>query len=125
MLKIFFATSLCYSVVFLMLTGCATPTVVGDAFSENKKGNAYGYRLQADWTSRTFEVLQSSKIPLQSQKTELMLLGLPIVFAKESCLPSEVLEVMQIPFKATQKEIWKVRVCGNIKDIETIGTVRN
>lgn len=107
----------------LMLSGCSTPKVMGDAYSDDKKGNAYGFGLQSEWTSRTFDVLQSSKIPLQSQKTELMMIRLPVVFAKQTCLPGEVLEVRQIPFKDTQKEIWKVRLCDTVKEVETIATV--
>lgn len=106
-----------------MLAGCSGPKIVSDAFSADKMGNAYGYRIQVDWTSRSFEVLQSSKISLQEQKIELMMLKLPIVLARETCHPSEILEVRQIPFKATHKEVWKVRVCDEVKEIETISTV--
>ncbi len=107
----------------MVLSGCTTPKVMGDAYSADKKGNAYGFGLQSAWTSRTFEVLQSSKIPLQSQKTELLLIRLPVVFAKQTCLPGEVLEVRQIPFEDTQKEIWTVRLCNAVKEIETTATV--
>lgn len=122
-MKSLVASPFLYSAALLMLAGCSGPKIVSDAFSADKKGNAYGYSIQVDWTSRSFEVLQSSKISLQEQKIELMMLKLPIVLARETCYPSEILEVRQIPFKATQKEVWKVRVCDEVKEIETISTV--
>ena len=101
-----------------MLAGCSGPKIVSDAFSADKKGNAYGYDIQINWTSHSFEVLQSSKRSLQLQKVNLMMLKLPMVIAGEKCHPSEILEVRQIPFNPTQKEVWKVRVCDEVKEIE-------
>lgn len=117
------ASPFLYSAVLLALAGCSGPKIVSDAFSPDKKGSAYGYSIQVDWTSRSFEVLQSSKISLQNQKIELMMLKLPVVFARQRCYPSEILEVRQVSFRATQKEVWKVRVCDEVKEVETISTV--
>lgn len=123
LLKNLVASPFLYSAVILILTGCSGPKIVSDAFSADKKGNAYGYGIQVDWTSRSFEVLQSSKLSVQNQKIELMLLKLPVVFARRQCYPSEILEVRQMPFKATQKEVWKVRVCDEVKEVETKSAV--
>lgn len=93
------------------------------ADAKNQEGGKYGSSIQESWTSSSFVILKSSRIELPLQRIELMLMALPMVMGKVRCEPSEMLEIRLVPYKNTQKEVWKARVCEKEIEMETVSTI--